>query len=46
MRTIRDVAPADYKFKIEKFSLLSKVLMENKKENYESGSFEAGGYKW
>ncbi|XP_059652543.1 MATH domain and coiled-coil domain-containing protein At3g58370-like isoform X2 [Cornus florida] len=41
-RTLRDVQPSHYIFKIESFSL----LLETKTENYESDVFEAGGYKW
>uniref|UniRef100_A0A5B7CAD4 Putative TRAF-like family protein n=1 Tax=Davidia involucrata TaxID=16924 RepID=A0A5B7CAD4_DAVIN len=41
-RTTRDVPPAHYLFKIESFSLLSGSYIEK----YESGVFEAGGYKW
>ncbi|XP_059653044.1 uncharacterized protein LOC132300107 isoform X2 [Cornus florida] len=41
-RSLRNVQPADYIFKIESFSLLS----ETEFESYESNDFEAGGYKW
>ncbi|XP_059652544.1 uncharacterized protein LOC132299756 [Cornus florida] len=41
-RTLRDVKPLHYLFKIESFSL----LLETEIENFESGVFEAGGYKW
>ncbi|KAK3404290.1 hypothetical protein EUGRSUZ_K00592 [Eucalyptus grandis] len=38
----RDVAPAHFVLKIKSFSLFEK----NNMEKYESGEFEAGGYKW
>ncbi|XP_059653035.1 ubiquitin C-terminal hydrolase 12-like isoform X2 [Cornus florida] len=41
-RTLRDVQPSHFIFKIESFSL----LLETKTENYESDVFEAGGYNW
>lgn len=41
-RYISDTAPCHYKLKIQSFSLLSR----NGIEKYESGEFQAGGYKW
>ncbi|TYG99652.1 hypothetical protein ES288_A10G212200v1 [Gossypium darwinii] len=41
-RSISDTAPCHYILKIQSFSLLSK----NGIEKYESGEFQAGGYKW
>ncbi|KAK3404291.1 hypothetical protein EUGRSUZ_K00593 [Eucalyptus grandis] len=41
-KEIRDVVPAHYVLKIKSFSLFAK----NNMEKYESGEFEAGGYKW
>ncbi|OIV89381.1 hypothetical protein TanjilG_22344 [Lupinus angustifolius] len=41
-RFISDAPPAHYIVKIQLFSLLTK----NSIEKYESGEFEAGGYKW
>ncbi|XP_059653033.1 uncharacterized protein LOC132300102 isoform X2 [Cornus florida] len=41
-RTLRNVQPSHFIFKIEFFSL----LLETKTENYESDVFEAGGYNW
>ncbi|XP_059651082.1 MATH domain and coiled-coil domain-containing protein At2g01790-like [Cornus florida] len=41
-RSLRDVQPGDYLFKIESFS----ILLESDVEKYESNDFEAGGYKW
>ncbi|KAI4372691.1 hypothetical protein MLD38_010891 [Melastoma candidum] len=38
----RDLPPAHYSMKIENFSL----LLESKVDKYDSGAFEAGGYKW
>ncbi|XP_059654711.1 MATH domain and coiled-coil domain-containing protein At3g58250-like [Cornus florida] len=40
-RTLRDVQPSHYIFKIQSFSMLLKNI-----GNYESGVFEAGSYKW
>ncbi|XP_059654708.1 MATH domain and coiled-coil domain-containing protein At3g58410-like [Cornus florida] len=40
-RTLRDVHPSHYIFKIQSFSMLLKNI-----GNYESEVFEAGGYKW
>ncbi|CAL5329411.1 unnamed protein product [Camellia sinensis] len=42
LRSLRDVPPAHYTFKIEYFS----SFLNSKIENLESGVFEAGGYKW
>ncbi|XP_059650181.1 uncharacterized protein LOC132295937 [Cornus florida] len=41
-KTLRDVQPSHYIFKIESFS----VLLETKTENYQSDVFEVGGYTW
>ncbi|KAE8646540.1 hypothetical protein Csa_005636 [Cucumis sativus] len=41
-RYVSDVPPAHYTVKIESFSLLTK----NSVDQFESGEFEAGGYKW
>ncbi|KAG8480810.1 hypothetical protein CXB51_025554 [Gossypium anomalum] len=41
-RSISDTAPCHYILMIQSFSLLSK----NGIEKYESGEFQAGGYKW
>ncbi|XWS08433.1 hypothetical protein CRYUN_Cryun40dG0002100 [Craigia yunnanensis] len=41
-RSISEAAPSHYLLKIQSFSLLTK----NGIEKYESGEFEAGGYKW
>lgn len=41
-RYISDVPPAHYAVKIESFSLLAKKCVDR----FESGEFEAGGYKW
>ncbi|XP_027333122.1 TNF receptor-associated factor homolog 1a [Abrus precatorius] len=41
-RSIVDAPPAHYAVKIQSFSLMTK----NSIERYESGNFEAGGYKW
>lgn len=41
-RYVSDVPPAHYTVKIESFSLLAK----NSVDRFESGEFEAGGYKW
>ncbi|KAJ1418701.1 TRAF-like [Sesbania bispinosa] len=41
-RSIVDAPPAHYIVRIESFSLLAK----NSIERYESGKFDAGGYKW
>ncbi|XP_021889441.1 MATH domain and coiled-coil domain-containing protein At3g58200 isoform X2 [Carica papaya] len=40
--SVSDTPPAHYMIKIKSFSLLAK----NALEKYESGSFEAAGYKW
>ena len=42
LRSITDAPPTHYTVKIESLSLLTK----NSSEKYESGEFEAGGYKW
>ncbi|XP_068331812.1 BTB/POZ and MATH domain-containing protein 3-like [Pyrus communis] len=42
LRTISDAPPTHYTVKIQSVSLLTK----NSVEKYESGDFEAGGYKW
>ncbi|KAH7835471.1 hypothetical protein Vadar_026405 [Vaccinium darrowii] len=42
VRSFRDVPPAHYYLKINSFSF----LVNNEVENYESGVFEVGGYKW
>ncbi|GKV06869.1 hypothetical protein SLEP1_g18691 [Rubroshorea leprosula] len=41
-RSISDAPPTHYVVKIQLFSL----LLKNSVENYESGDFEAGSYKW
>ncbi|KAI7990218.1 Ubiquitin carboxyl-terminal hydrolase 12 [Camellia lanceoleosa] len=41
-RSVRDLRPAHYLFKIESFS----ILLEEKIEKYESDDFQAGGYEW
>lgn len=41
-RSISEAAPSHYTLKIQSFSLLTK----NDIDKYESGEFEAGGYKW
>ncbi|XVF79800.1 hypothetical protein PTKIN_Ptkin15bG0018700 [Pterospermum kingtungense] len=43
LRVTRDFPPAHYSFKINSFSLFSE---EDSIEKYETGIFEAGGYKW
>ncbi|CAL5377513.1 unnamed protein product [Camellia sinensis] len=42
LRSLRDVPPAHYTFKIE----YSPSFLNSKIENLDSGVFEAGGYKW
>ncbi|KAL6190768.1 hypothetical protein ACLB2K_037162 [Fragaria x ananassa] len=42
LRSITDAPPTHYTLKIESLSMLTK----NSLEKYESGEFEAGGYKW
>ncbi|GLU05158.1 hypothetical protein SLE2022_222720 [Rubroshorea leprosula] len=42
VRSISDAPPTHYVVKIQLFSL----LLKNSVENYESGDFEAGSYKW
>ncbi|KAL8146244.1 hypothetical protein AgCh_004116 [Apium graveolens] len=44
-RTYRDVPPADYTLKIEDFPLLLRE-MNKVMDNYQSGCFKAGGYRW
>ncbi|CAK7355964.1 unnamed protein product [Dovyalis caffra] len=41
-RSMRDLPPAHYTFKIENFSLLSNTKLDN----VESGDFEVDSYKW
>ncbi|KEH23890.1 BTB/POZ and MATH domain protein [Medicago truncatula] len=41
-RSILEASPVHYIMKIQSFSLLT----SNSIERYESGKFEAGGYKW
>ncbi|XP_042508236.1 uncharacterized protein LOC122084219 [Macadamia integrifolia] len=41
-RTRRDEPPTHFQLRIDSFSLLSKSSLER----YDSGNFEAGGYKW
>ncbi|KAJ4958074.1 hypothetical protein NE237_025185 [Protea cynaroides] len=41
-RTIRDEPPTHFTLKIKSFSLISNTSLER----YDSGNFEAGGYKW
>ncbi|XP_042508648.1 uncharacterized protein LOC122084455 isoform X2 [Macadamia integrifolia] len=41
-RTIRDEPPTHFELRIKSFSL----LLESSLERYDSGNFEAGGYKW
>lgn len=43
IRVRRDLPPAHYLFNLNSFSLLAE---EESIEKYESGVFEAGGYKW
>ncbi|XP_059664120.1 uncharacterized protein LOC132309877 [Cornus florida] len=45
-RSIRDIPPAHYTFKIKAFSQLSQILLDTGEENYESNTFEASGNKW
>ncbi|GMQ03968.1 hypothetical protein CsSME_00049562 [Camellia sinensis var. sinensis] len=45
-RSLRDIPPAHYIFKVERFSLLSQILTDTEEQNYESDIFEASGYKW
>ncbi|KAI8532619.1 hypothetical protein RHMOL_Rhmol11G0227300 [Rhododendron molle] len=42
VRSLRDIPPAHYCIKINSFSF----MVNNKIEDYESGVFEVGGYKW
>ncbi|CAL5355588.1 hypothetical protein CsSME_00044332 [Camellia sinensis var. sinensis] len=46
VRSIREMPPAHYTFKINSFSLLSTMLTRIGEEKHESDSFEAGGYLW
>ncbi|KAI9197880.1 hypothetical protein LWI28_006004 [Acer negundo] len=41
----RDIQPAHFTLKIESYSSLLEVL-NGKDERYETGNFDAGGYKW
>ncbi|KAJ4708909.1 Ubiquitin carboxyl-terminal hydrolase 12 [Melia azedarach] len=41
-RSVSDAPPTHYTVKIQSFSL----LLKNSIDKYESGEFEAGGYKW
>ncbi|KAH9684094.1 TRAF-like family protein [Citrus sinensis] len=41
-RSVSEAPPTHYTVKIQSFSL----LLKNSVEKYESGDFEAGGYKW
>ncbi|KAJ4701064.1 Ubiquitin carboxyl-terminal hydrolase 12 [Melia azedarach] len=41
-RTVSDAPPTHYTVKVQSFSL----LLKNSIDKYESGEFEAGGYKW
>ncbi|KAJ4958821.1 hypothetical protein NE237_025932 [Protea cynaroides] len=41
-RTIRDEPPTHFSLRIKSFSLISNTSLER----YNSGNFEAGGYKW
>ncbi|KAG8645875.1 hypothetical protein MANES_10G103300v8, partial [Manihot esculenta] len=45
-RSLRDAPPANYTLKIESFSQLSSMLIDDKTDKYESQDFEACGYKW
>ncbi|CAL5381002.1 unnamed protein product [Camellia sinensis] len=45
-RSLRDIPPSHYIFKIEPFSQLSKALLDTEVQSYESDIFEASGYKW
>ncbi|KAK1398484.1 MATH domain and coiled-coil domain-containing protein-like [Heracleum sosnowskyi] len=44
-RTYRDIAPAEFTLKIEDFPLLLRE-MNTVMDNYHSGCFKAGGYRW
>ncbi|KAK2405822.1 TRAF family protein [Trifolium repens] len=41
-KSVRDLPPSDYLFKIQSYSL----LMDTKVEKYESNEFQVGGHKW
>ncbi|KAL7187942.1 hypothetical protein ACSBR1_037893 [Camellia fascicularis] len=45
-RSLREIPPAHFIFKIESFSQLSQLLSNAEVQNYESDIFEASGYKW
>ncbi|CAL5359409.1 unnamed protein product [Camellia sinensis] len=45
-RSLREIPPAHFIFKIESFSQLSQLLSDAEVQNYESDIFEASGYKW
>ncbi|CAL5436108.1 unnamed protein product [Camellia sinensis] len=45
-RSLRDIPPSHYIFKIESFSQLSKALLDTEVQSYKSDIFEASGYKW
>ncbi|XVF13512.1 hypothetical protein REPUB_Repub08aG0214300 [Reevesia pubescens] len=42
----RDRPPAHYTFKVESFSMISKIVSDTQMANYKSSTFESGGYKW
>ncbi|XVF13513.1 hypothetical protein REPUB_Repub08aG0214400 [Reevesia pubescens] len=42
----RDRPPAHYTFKVESFSMISKIFSDTQMANYKSSTFESGGYKW
>ncbi|CAL5359404.1 unnamed protein product [Camellia sinensis] len=44
-RSLRDIPPSHYIFKIEPFSRLSKARLDTEVQSYESDIFEASGYK-
>jgi hypothetical protein len=41
-KSVRDIPPSDYLFKIHSYSL----LMDTKVEKYESNDFQVGEHKW
>ncbi|CAL5381004.1 unnamed protein product [Camellia sinensis] len=45
-RSLREIPPAHFIFKVESFSQLSQLLSDAEVQNYESDIFEASGYKW
>ncbi|XP_028065572.1 ubiquitin carboxyl-terminal hydrolase 12-like isoform X6 [Camellia sinensis] len=45
-RSLREIPPAHFIFKIESFSQLSQLLSDAEVQNCESDIFEASGYKW